>query len=96
MATQDKKSSKPASEYLPELMLDTKIEKYKLIPAVIRWVVEVKKKEENKDIPHMQLIDIALKEILKGDVSLETINKLPPLQEPKKTSGAKNDRQKRY
>jgi hypothetical protein len=95
LPVKEKKAKKPVSDYLPEMMLNTELEKYKLIPAVARWVFELEKREENKGILHPQLMEMALRDLLSGKVTIDEVDKLPPLPAPKKTPGAKGDRHSR-
>lgn len=81
MPAKDKKNKELS---LQELILNTPIEKYKLIPVVIRWIKELEEKEENKSLSRSQLLDLALKDILSDKVSIETVKKLPPLSTFKK------------
>jgi len=62
---------------LEELLLDTKVEKYKLIPLAARWAEELKGKEEYKYLTFNELLELSLKDILSGKVSEEEILKLP-------------------
>lgn len=69
---------------LLKVMLDTKVDKYKIIPYIARWAAELKYKEETKDLLDSERIKIAIVDVLTGKVSIEDIKKLPPLSERKK------------
>lgn len=70
-------------EPLEKLVYDTKMNRYKLVNLAARWVRELKTKEEYKNIPYYELVDIALYDILTGKVKLEDIEKLGPPKKPK-------------
>ncbi len=66
------------------MMLDTKVDKYKIIPYIARWAAELKYKEETKDLLDSERIKIAIADVLTGKVSIEEIKKLGPLSSRKK------------
>jgi DNA-directed RNA polymerase subunit K/omega len=68
-----KKNKTTKNPSLQELILNTSIEKYKLIPIVMKWARELRKKEENKGLTHSQILELALKEVLSGKVSSEMV-----------------------
>lgn len=90
-----KKNKTIKDHSLQELILNTSLEKYKLIPIVMRWAKELRKKEENKSLTHSEIQELALKEVLSGKASLEMIEKLPVLPVPKKTSGGQSEKRKK-
>ena len=96
MSKKEEKAQEQTPEEAPlqQLMLNTKIEKYKLIPIAMRWVRELEKREENKGLTQAQILDLALKDILTGTISMEEISKLPPLP-PKKLMSTKNEKRKK-
>lgn len=92
-----KEEKEPVKEIsLQELILNTPAEKYKLIPYAMRWIRELEKKEEHKDLSRSQILDLALKDILSGSVSMEELEKLMAIPLPKKQSEEKNERRKKY
>ncbi|GEM_PF-5833710 len=68
------KKEKNANIPLEKLLLDTKMNKYQLIPLALRLVKELQKKEEN--IPQNVLLERALHDFLTGKIKLEEIEKL--------------------
>jgi hypothetical protein len=73
---------------IEEILLDVKSGKYKLIPVATRWIAEISKKEEYKYFTFNQLLEAALKDILTGKVSIEEIEKLPPIEKKKHLAAA--------
>lgn len=70
---------------LSQLLLDIKQGKYKLVGQAVRWAYEVKKRDQSTE-PAIEILNKALREILIETVSIEDIEKLPPIpKEVKKT-----------
>ncbi|MEW6040116.1 MAG: hypothetical protein AB1633_01175 [Elusimicrobiota bacterium] len=65
---------------IEKILLDSKVEKYKIVSVATRWIEEISKKEEYKYLTFNQLLEVALKDIITGKVSIEEIQKLPPLE----------------
>lgn len=63
---------------LSQLLLDIKQGKYKLVAQAVRWAYEVKKRDQSTE-PAIEILNKALKEILAEQVSIEDIEKLPPI-----------------
>lgn len=63
---------------LSQLLLDCPKDKYRLVGLAIRWAHEVKKRDQSTE-PAPELLNRALKEILAEQVSLDEIEKLPPV-----------------
>ena len=63
---------------LSQLMLDCGKDKYRMISLATRWAIEVQKREQQVSHAPDELVSMAIKEILLGQVSLEEIEKLPP------------------
>lgn len=70
--------SKAANIPLSQYFLDCKKDKYRLVPLAIRWAVEVKGRDQESHETPTEILDKALKEILSGQVTLDTIEKMPP------------------
>jgi DNA-directed RNA polymerase subunit K/omega len=84
-----------ASQPLSKLLLDCLKDKYRLVPLAIRWAVEVKKRDQDKQlVPETpgDIMNRALKEILSGQVALDDLEKLPPLPKPEKKPESKAPR----
>lgn len=69
---------------LSQLMLDCRKDKYRIVTLAIRWSAEVKKRDQQSPETPTELLNRALKEVLVGTVSLEEIEKLPPLPKVEK------------
>jgi DNA-directed RNA polymerase subunit K/omega len=63
---------------LSQLMLDCGKDKYRMISLATRWAIEVQKRDQQVSHAPDELVSMAIKEILTGEVSLEEIEKLPP------------------
>lgn len=74
----DKKIEFLKSKSLEELTLDSPLNKYELINAVMRWAQELKQKGLVVGDPR-QVLEQALKDIITGQISVEQIRKLPVL-----------------
>ncbi len=95
---EDKITKNPSDEKkLEELLLDTKVEKYKLVPLAARWAEEIRNKEEYKYLTFNELLEISLKDILSGKVSIETISNLPDrkLQKKQEKTETKNEKKEK-
>ncbi len=66
---------KSAKSSLDKLILDTKLNRYQLVPLVLRWTKELEKNSEKKISPD-ELINQALREILSDKVKSDEILKL--------------------
>lgn len=76
--TESKVEKNPSEDKtLEELLLDSKIQRYKLVSLAARWAEELKGKEEYKYLTFNELLELSLKDILSGKVSEEEILKLP-------------------
>jgi DNA-directed RNA polymerase subunit K/omega len=69
---------------IEKIALDTKLDKYKIVPHIARWAAELKYKEETKDLLDSERINKALYDVLTGKVTIEEIKNLPPLSVRKK------------
>jgi DNA-directed RNA polymerase subunit K/omega len=63
---------------LEELTLSQTQGKYELVQLATRWAQEIKTRENRPETPQ-EILQLALLEILRGDISLEQVEKLPPL-----------------
>jgi DNA-directed RNA polymerase subunit K/omega len=66
---------KSVKSSLEKLISDTKLNRYQLIPLVLRWTKELEKHSEKKISPD-ELVNQALNDILSDKVKLEEITKL--------------------
>lgn len=66
---------KSAKSSLEELILDTKVNRYQLVPLVLRWAKELEKHSEKKISPE-ELVNQALNDILGDKVKSVEITKL--------------------
>lgn len=69
---------------IEKIILDTKVDRFKIVPFIARWAAELKYKEETKDLLDSERINKALYDVLTGKVSIEEIKNLPPLSLRKK------------
>ncbi len=65
------------------LVLDTPLNKYDMILLARRWAHELKSKEGETRSVH-ELINVAIQDILSGDVSHKMVKELPALRNLKK------------
>lgn len=72
----DRKRENPKSKTLEELVLDSPLNKYQLVNAVMRWAKELKQKGTVAG-DSRQLLNQALMDILSGQIGVEQIQKLP-------------------
>lgn len=63
---------------LNQLILDRSKDKYRLVQLALRWAQEIKQRDQLNE-PPQEVLQRAVKEILAGQVEIETIEKLPPL-----------------
>jgi DNA-directed RNA polymerase subunit K/omega len=75
---------------LSQLLLDVRQGKYKLVGQAVRWAYEVKKRDQSTE-PAIEILNKALKEILAEQVSIEDIEKLPPVPKETKKPAASLD-----
>ena len=94
------------NENLKEINLEEEIingnyEKYEKLVLAMRWVYHLKKLQEYKDKTHAQLIEIALKDVLSGKVTLNDIEeaemkdeeaRIKQVEERKKEKAAKKEK----
>ena len=63
------------SKSLEELILDYRGEKYAVVPVASAWAKVLRRKEENRHLTANQLLEIALKDVLSGEVTWKDVNK---------------------
>jgi DNA-directed RNA polymerase subunit K/omega len=63
---------------LSQLLLDCGKDKYRMVSLATRWAIEVGGRDPNTIRQPEELVSMALREILTGQVSLADIEKLPP------------------
>lgn len=76
----DKDKEKQSQQNISQLIWETNMNKFELIPAAVRWAKEIKKREQLPDNVSA-LLDRAMDEILTGKVKMSEIEKLVPLRE---------------
>lgn len=62
---------------LEQLVLDQTDGKYGYVPLAAIWARELKRQQEFSALSTAQLLDAALKDVLTGKVTWETVEKLP-------------------
>ncbi|MDE2312644.1 MAG: hypothetical protein KGL04_00530 [Elusimicrobia bacterium] len=63
------------SKSLEELILDYRGEKYAVVPVASAWAKVLRRKEENRHLTANQLLEMALKDVLAGEVTWKDVNK---------------------
>ena len=71
----EKAKEKSAGVALEKLILDTKFNRYQLVPLVLRWTKELEKSSEKKVSPD-ELINQALRDVLSNKIKSDEITKL--------------------
>ncbi|HVA67062.1 MAG TPA: hypothetical protein VNK24_09100 [Elusimicrobiota bacterium] len=71
--TQNEGSDKAKS--LEELILDYRGEKYAVVPVASAWAKVLRHREENRHLTANQLLEMALKDVLSGEVTWKEVNK---------------------
>lgn len=74
------KKGKAGADALPAKSLDEMIlnygqSKYIAIPLIAQWAKVVRKREENRHLTPVELLDLAMKDVLSGDVDWATVEK---------------------
>jgi len=84
---------------LQELLLNTKLPKYKIVSVIARWTHELKNREEYKHLDFHEILDQATRDILSEKIAVDDILKLPPVIESftqkKPRRDERNDRSER-
>ncbi len=66
----------PAIKTTEELILNFGKGKYSAIPMAALWAKELKKREENRHLTPAELLDLALREVLGGQVDWKDLKKV--------------------
>jgi len=85
--TENEESAK--SKSLEELILDYRGEKYAVVPVASAWAKVLRHREENRHLTTNQLLEMALKDVLSGEVTWKEVNKATA-QTPEILSPASN------
>ncbi|HVC09304.1 MAG TPA: hypothetical protein VNH15_05140 [Elusimicrobiota bacterium] len=72
-APENEESAK--SKSLEELILDYRGEKYAVVPVASAWAKVLRHREENRHLTANQLLEMALKDVLSGEVTWKEVNK---------------------
>ncbi|MBI4386590.1 MAG: hypothetical protein HY551_04350 [Elusimicrobia bacterium] len=64
---------KPKS--VEQLVLDQMVGKYDLVPLASVWALELRRREENRHLSQPEILDLALRDILTGQIAPEEIRK---------------------
>ena len=65
----------PVVKTVDEMILNYPNGKYSAIPLAALWAKVLRKKEENRHLTPAELLDLALKEVLSGEVSWKDVKK---------------------
>lgn len=64
-----------AAPVLEQLVLDRKIGKYGLVAVISAWSKELRKMEEHRHLTQMEVLELAMTEVLSGKVSEKDVAK---------------------
>lgn len=74
-----KKETKTEAEIVPksveELILNYQSGKYSAIPLAALWAKVLRKKEENRHLTPAEILDLALKDVLGGEIGWKDVKK---------------------
>ena len=90
-------TKKEAAKHAPEAVRKTTEElilnfgkgKYSAIPMAALWAKELKKREENRHLTPAELLDLALREVLGGEVDWKDLKKVAAAAEPEAAADKK-------
>ena len=71
-----------------ELILNFGKGKYSAIPMAALWAKELKRREENRHLTPAELLDLALRAVLCGEVDWKDLKKVAATPEPEALNGA--------
>ena len=77
-AASKKKEEEPETPPKPleQLVLNRTEGKYALVPLAAIWAKEIKRQQENAHLSTAQVLDVALKAVLTGEVTWDSVKKL--------------------
>jgi hypothetical protein len=89
MATKKKEKDEKAGEEtaaqpIEKLVLDRTDGKYGIVPLAAVWAKELKKQQEFQHLSTAQVLEAALKDVLSGKVTWDTVEGLPKEESSKK------------
>ncbi len=61
---------------IEELVLDYPIGKYSVIPLISLWAKEIKRREENRHMTPNEVLELAMREVLSGQVGWDDLKTL--------------------
>ncbi|MBI5239703.1 MAG: hypothetical protein HY926_04465 [Elusimicrobia bacterium] len=73
-----KKEPKPqpqAVKSVEEMVLDYKLDKYAAIPLAALWAKELHRREENRHMTAMEVLEKALHDVMSGEVDWKSVRK---------------------
>ncbi len=75
MTKKEPKSQPQADKSVEELILDYKLDKYSAIPLAAFWAKELHRREENRHLTAMEVLEKALHDVLSGVVDWKNARK---------------------
>jgi hypothetical protein len=76
MTKKDPKPQPQAEKSVEELVLDYKLDKYSAIPLAALWAKELHRREENRHMTAMEVLEKALHDVMSGAVDWKSARKL--------------------
>ena len=73
-AAKEEKEEKPVKS-VEELILNCEKNKYSAIPLAALWANELRRKEENRHLTQVELLDLAISDVLTGVVDWKDLKK---------------------
>jgi hypothetical protein len=75
MTKKEPKSGPQAEKSVEELILNYKLDKYSAIPLAALWAKELHRREENRHLTAMEVLEKALHDVLSGTVDWKNARK---------------------
>ncbi|MBI3549854.1 MAG: hypothetical protein HY078_12520 [Elusimicrobia bacterium] len=72
---QDAEKEAVPEKVLEQLILDRSHGKYALVPMASVWALELRRQEEHRHLTQIEILDMALRDLLTGKVSAEQVEK---------------------
>jgi len=76
MTKSETKSQPEARKSVEELILNYQLDKYSAIPLAALWAKELHRREENRHLTSMEVLEKALSDVLSGDVNWKNARKV--------------------
>ena len=76
MTKKEAKSQPQPEKSVEEMILDYKLDKYAAIPLAALWAKELHRREENRHMTSMEVLEKALQDVLSGEVDWKSVRKV--------------------